>query len=184
MAKTKLKWNSEKILSLSAMTMSFITLLIFMYQTSLMKKQNYLSILPYMSISTTDNLENHNFELNLHNYGVGPAIIESVTMIQGDEKYDLKEYNYNFLEFLLKQAPALDSLKNYSASTVERGLAIPSNSEYNVFSVSKSPADYVLLRSNLNLLLSEGLNFEIIYRSIQNERWMIHRTSEGPTKLD
>ena len=31
------------------------TLIIFIYQTNLIRKQNYLSILPYLSISTSDN---------------------------------------------------------------------------------------------------------------------------------
>ncbi|MGB5387768.1 MAG: hypothetical protein WBN20_13370, partial [Eudoraea sp.] len=54
MAKLKFKWNSDKILSLSAMSISVLTLIIFIYQTNLMSKQNYLSILPYVQISISN----------------------------------------------------------------------------------------------------------------------------------
>lgn len=184
MAKFKMKWNSERLLSLSAMTISFLTLLIFLYQTNLLKKQNYLSILPYVSLSTSDNSEEQSFGLSLYNHGVGPAIIESVTLLHKDKRYDLKEYDHDFFKFLLHQAPQLDSIKNYSASTLDKGMALPSNSKYNVFRVANSAEDYKLITAHLNRLLNEGLDFEIIYRSIQNERWMVHKSSEGPIKLD
>jgi hypothetical protein len=184
MAKIKFKWNSERILSLSAMTISFLTLLIFLYQTNLIKKQNYLSILPYVSVSTSDNPEEQSFELNLYNHGVGPAIVESVTMLYEGKRYDLSEYQDDLYEFLRNRAPQMDSIKSFSASTIDKRMAIPANSKYNVFRVYKSAEDYKFFTANLNRLLNEGLDYEIIYRSIQNERWLIHKDSEGPRKLD
>ena len=76
----KFKWSSEKILGLTAMSISFITLIIFIYQTNLMNRQNHISILPYLDMATTENKEENRFELNLRNHGVGPAIIERVTV--------------------------------------------------------------------------------------------------------
>ncbi|MBT8223808.1 MAG: hypothetical protein KJN96_11640, partial [Eudoraea sp.] len=61
MAKRKINWNSDRILGLSAMSISFITLVIFIYQTNLMSKQNYLSILPYLQLSTSNDSENNSF---------------------------------------------------------------------------------------------------------------------------
>ncbi|MCW5515512.1 hypothetical protein [Muriicola sp. Z0-33] len=184
MAKRKLKWNSEKILSLSAMSMSFITLLIFMYQTDLMKKQNYLSILPYLVVGDSHNRANLSYELDIYNHGVGPAIIESVTIIHQNKRYDLREHDNRVYSLLRTLAPRLDSVINYSTSTLERGLAIPANAEYNIFAVNNSTEDYLLMTSELERLLAEGLNFEIVYKSMQNEHWMISIDSEGPVKLD
>ena len=184
MAKIKLKWDSDKILSISAMTMSFVTLLIFMYQTNLMKRQNYLSILPYLAVTDTHNAAEQTYELDIYNHGVGPAIIESVTMIHGSEKYDLREYDNRVYDFLLRQAPQLDSVRNFSSSTLEKGMAIPANSKYNIFAVTNSSRDFALITTELERLLAEGMDFEIVYKSMQNERWLISKDSEGPKKLD
>ena len=50
--------------------------------------------------------------------------------------------------------------------------------------VKNSQEDYQLLSNSLNKLLEEGLYFEIIYSSIQNERWMITNNTQGPKKLE
>ena len=86
MSKTGIKWNAERLLSLSAMSMSFFTLLIFVYQTNLLRKQNYISILPYMDISTTNSEKEHTFEINLKNLGdlaMGTPLIMVSKMANG-----------------------------------------------------------------------------------------------------
>lgn len=186
MPKRKFKLNSEKLLSFSAMAISFITLLIFIYQTNLMSRQNYLSIMPYLDMSTTNNSiessREYNFQLNLKNHGVGPAIIESVRCKYKGKTYDLKDYNYYFFEFLLKQFPELKKVGNYSASSLDKGMAIPANSAYNILSVNDS-LGYHLITEVLGQMDSEGFDYEIVYKSIQDERWLIHDNSEGPQKL-
>jgi len=166
------------------MSISFITLIIFIHQTNLMSRQNYLSILPYLSLSTSNSPVDNTFSLSIENFGVGPAIIESVTLKYKGKSYDLADFDNEVLTFLKAQAPALDSIKIISYSTLDKGLAIPVNQSYNVFEVKESKNDYILIRNNLNRLLEEGLYFEIVYKSIQNERWLIANDTEGPTKLD
>jgi len=166
------------------MSISFITLVIFVYQTNLMSKQNYLSILPYLSISISNSPVDDTFKLKLENYGVGPAIIESVTCTYKEKKYDLIDYNNEFFTFLKAQAPELDSIKSISYSTLDKGLAIPVNTSYSILEVENSPVDYFLIRDTLSRLLEEGLYYEIVYSSIQNERWMISNNTQGPEKLN
>ncbi|MGI9546329.1 MAG: hypothetical protein ACR2MM_03765 [Flavobacteriaceae bacterium] len=184
MAKFKIKWNSEKILSLSAMSISFITLIIFVYQTNLMSKQNYLSILPYLQVATSDNPTANSYSLSLKNHGVGPAIIESVVMEYEGERRDIADFDNYLFNYLQSIAPELDSIKNSDTSTLDKGIAIPANSTYLVFNVTSSEKDYQLLTEKLFALEENGLRFEIIYKSIQNERWIIHNDSQGPEKLD
>jgi len=184
MSRSKLKWNSDKIVGLSAMSISILTLIIFIYQTNLMSKQNYLSILPYLQISTSDNKGENTFSLDIKNHGVGPAIIESVIIYYNDEKHDLREYDSYLYYFLKSEMPVLDSVKFFSSSSLDKGIAIPPNSNYNVFKVVGSEEDYELITSSLAILLKQGLRYEITYRSIQNERWIIHNDSEGPEKLN
>lgn len=184
MSKIRITWDSDKILSLSAMSISFITLAIFIYQTNLMRQQNYISIMPYLDISTTSNTAGHVFELNIKNHGVGPAIIESVTLVYKGKRHGLADYDNRLFTFLASLNSALDSLKYVSSSTLDKGMAIPANSVYNVFAVSGSPEDFHLMTESLDKLIEDGLDYEIIYKSIQGERWRLYHNSEGPERLD
>lgn len=148
-----------------------------------MSRQNYLSIMPYLSVRTTEDTAENIYEFQLQNNGVGPAIIESVTMIYGDERHHLSDYENKFSNFIQSKAPALDSLKNYWSATIDKGMAIPANTEYIFLRVNGSPDDFQLLKQELEHLLSSGLDYEIIYKSIQDERWMIKNNTEGPEKL-
>ena len=183
-AKIKIKWNSERILSLSAMSISFITLLIFIYQTNLMSKQNYLSILPYIELATSDSAADKTYSLNLKNHGVGPAILESVILEYNGRRYDLKDYDDYLFNVLISIAPELDSIESLDASTLNKGMAIPANTTYMVLSVSDSEKDYNLLTNALYSIQKGGLRYEIVYRSLQNERWTINQDDDGPIKLD
>ncbi|MCB0561896.1 MAG: hypothetical protein H6573_28935 [Lewinellaceae bacterium] len=184
MSRTRKNWNSDKLLGLSAISISFITLVIFIYQTNIMSRQNYISIMPYLDISTTRNTADHIFEVNLKNHGMGPAIIESVALIYQEKRYNLADYGNNLFAFLASKAPKLDSIISISASTLDKGMAIPANSVYNVFGVRESRKDYQLMTEALDQLLANGLDYEIIYKSIQDERWRLHNNSDGPEKLD
>ncbi len=184
MARLKIKWNSERLLSLTAMLLSFTTLLIFIYQTNLMRKQNYLSILPYLQLSTSDDPPVHSFQLNLKNHGVGPAILESVMMEFQGARYDLADYNNELVRFMATLDPVLDSLQHYTFSTLDPGIAIPAGTSYSIVATENAPEDYRLLQNSFNRLMMQGLRYEIVYRSIQDERWIIYNGSEGPQQLD
>lgn len=184
MSKSRIKWNSDKLVSLSAISISFITLLIFIYQTNLMRRQNYISIMPYLMLSTTNNSEKNTFEINLKNHGVGPAIIESAVLTYQGERYRLEDYNHYFFNFLASKAPGVDSMKSVSYSSLDIGLAIPANSNYNILTVKGDPQEFQKIRAAISSLLEEGLEFEVVYRSIQNERWRIHNHSQGPERLE
>jgi len=183
MSKFKIRWNTERLLSLSAMTISFITLIIFVYQTNLMRKQNYLSILPYLMLSTTYDNAASTFELNLKNHGVGPAIIESTVLTYKGKRYDLSDYDDHFHILLKRLVPALDSVQIISYGSLNKGLAIPAGTNYNVIRVANAPDDYQLITTTLEQLLTEGLEYEIVYKSIQHERWRIQGGSEEPQAM-
>ncbi len=182
MAKRKIIWNSERILSLSAMSISFITLIIFIYQTNLMSKQNYLSILPYLQTSTSYDGEHMQFSLSVLNHGVGPAIIESVTSEIEGEEHDIQDFDGHFWDFLVFRDSILGSLKDVSTSTLHPGDAIPANTKYTIFIVRFVEEDRPKLLRLINML--ETLPYEIKYKSIQNERWMISEEGNEPIKLD
>ena len=149
-----------------------------------MSKQNYLSILPYLGISTSNNPANNNYGISLDNFGLGPAIIESVSVTYLGVTEDLADYNNHLLTYLQAKAPALDSLKAVSYSTLDKGLAIPAGTHYNIISTQGSADDYKLLKTNLEAITEIGFSYEITYRSIQDERWVIKDSEQGTEKLD
>lgn len=179
----KLNWNTDRILGISAMLVSLITLFIFIYQTNLMQDQNRLSILPYLSLNTSNNAEIFAFELNLANHGMGPAIIESITILYKDKQYKLEEYDNDLFTLLQSLVPQLGRIQNLSSSSLNKGMAIPSNTVYNIFMVKSDQNDYQLLVQSIEQLIQEGLDYEVIYKSLLQERWRIHENSEGPEKL-
>ncbi|MBE16858.1 MAG: hypothetical protein ABNH00_04580 [Dokdonia sp.] len=176
-------WSSDKIVGVSAMGISFITLLIFLYQTNLMRKQNHLSILPYVAISISDDPANATYRLSLMNHGVGPAIIDQVVIKYKGEVIDLAQYDHVTLRFLQERRRSLDSLKSFSYATLEKGMAIPANTTYTILEAKQSAKDYALLKEALESIIAEGLYFEIYYSSIQQEHWRISNASQGPEKL-
>jgi hypothetical protein len=184
MARKKIKWNSERLLSMSAMTLSVVTLFIFIWQTNLMSRQNYLSILPYLQFSVHDDESEGNFALSLKNHGVGPAILQSVILEYQDRRYDLREYNNELNELLRVLKPELDSVHYTAFGSLNPGIAIPANTTYEILGVSDSPENYAIIAGSIQQLVENGLRYEIIYKSLQEEQWVIHNDSEGPEKLD
>ncbi|NNK12261.1 MAG: hypothetical protein HKP08_13030, partial [Flavobacteriaceae bacterium] len=146
--------------------------------------QNHLSILPYLQVSTSNNASESNYAIRLLNHGVGPALIESVNMSYKGKRTNLQDFNDELFPYLISLDPALDSIKNFSSATVNKGIAIPANSAYPLLEIKNSAEDYFLLTERLLQLEQAGLEYEIIYKSIQNERWMIRENSDGPIKLD
>ncbi len=69
--------TSDKILSIAAIFISICTLFVFLYQTNLIRKQQYKSVYPYLAFQHYGtNTENYKFILE--NKGIGPAIIKSI----------------------------------------------------------------------------------------------------------
>jgi hypothetical protein len=165
------------------MSLSFITLIIFIYQTNLMRKQNYLSILPYVQFAYSDDPSAHQFSFSLKNHGVGPAILESVTLEYQGERKQLTAYGNELFRYMQSLDPALDSVQGLVFSTLDPGIALPANTTYPIITVEGSERDYQLLTRSISRFIEEGLRYEIVYRSIQDERWMIHIDSSMPEKL-
>lgn len=174
----KPKLSSEKIVSYSAIFISFITLIIFIYQTNLTRKQNYLSILPYLSLSTTNNSEGGFFKVDLNNVGIGPAIIISRKIIYKGEEYDM-----DFIDFLEEQQIKLDSFQHTNTTTIGRGTCIPANGQVTLFEIGRSKKELNQFLLILEDLQDNGFDFEIIYQSIYQEKWRITTTSDLPEKV-
>ena len=78
-------WNSDKIVSISAILISLATMAIYLYQTHLIKKQQNASVMPYIRIMYS--FDNDRFEVLVLNEGLGPAFIDEVNTYYMGKKY-------------------------------------------------------------------------------------------------
>jgi len=74
----KMKWDADRIVSISAMLVGVGSLFIVLYQTSLMREQAKASVLPYLMIAY--NSSEAGSYIALRNVGLGPARIERISV--------------------------------------------------------------------------------------------------------
>ena len=177
-------WTAEKLLGLSAMIISLSTLFVFVYQTNLIRKQQYMSVYPHLGL-TNFNSGSLNYKYVLENEGVGPAFLKEI---------HIKEKNGQTHESLVAYVegalPVEDSIAIHY-SDLYAGRLIPAGEEIILFGLSDNgylksynlPPNTVegaeTLRSILN---DESLTIEIVYESIYGERWSINSHSYSPIK--
>lgn len=172
-------WRSDRIVSISAIFISLLTLFTFINQNRLLQKQAALSVLPYLAISSSyNNSDDPSFQLKLVNRGVGPAIIESQEI-----QYQGKVYQDEFFDFLADQIPGLDTMGNISRASFEFGHVLPSGEDLYLIGVFDNLDVVNLVAGTLEKLDDSGLTYEITFRSIYGERWKITESSDLPVEL-
>ena len=178
-------WNVEKLIGLSALLISMFTLGVFIYQTNLIRKQQYMSVYPHLHISNsgTGSLE---YEFQLQNEGVGPAFIRELKIIspQGKSFED-------FIDYVENELPQERDSIWYNHSNIYVGQLIQPGE---VISIIKLIDNERILPYDLPLNTHEGshklwevlnhdsLRFEITYESIYGEGWTINDGSRSPIK--
>lgn len=178
-----MKFNTDRILGLSAMMISLLTLIIFIYQTNLMRTQSRLSVTPRLSFQTN---QKHTdsviiYSVAITNKGLGPAIVESIKILHEDRDYDL-----DFPEFFTQAYPdigkygeLLNNMTMGKGSTLAPG---ESNILY-TFSTRLSRAEELL--QYLNVKNDEmPFRIEVVYSSIYKEQWRVRDDDSGhPLRL-
>lgn len=177
-------WNSDKILSLSALCISLFTLMVFVYQTNLIRKQQFMSVYPHLALTNT-NSGSLEYQYVLKNDGIGPAFIKSITI------EDLSGANYNSInEYLVTKLSANDSIWIYNSDIFE-GQLIPANESMALFglfdeeqtSARGLPKNSIYGAKKLRQILNnEEVTITIVYESIYGEKWSINNKSETPIK--
>ena len=82
----KFKMNTDRVIGLSAMLIGLLTLIIFTYQTSIIRKQSRLSVTPRLVFNTIQDQKDSSitYVVEIINKGLGPAVIESINIIEGN----------------------------------------------------------------------------------------------------
>ncbi|MFK7933301.1 MAG: hypothetical protein AB8G22_07315 [Saprospiraceae bacterium] len=169
-----MKWNSDKIVSISAILISLVTLIVFIYQTNIMREQQRLSVLPYLMIAN-ENGQTPNHKLTLRNTGIGPAFIESVVITSKKKKYEM-----DLPTFLYTHVPEMDSINNLGYSNIFAGQLIPAEQVIPILEFDNSWED---VKKMLVILDELEIEIAIIYKSIYEERWLLSSAKFAPEKL-
>lgn len=185
--------STDRVIGLSAMLISLMTLIIFLYQTNLIKNQSRLSVRPRLTFSknidktfTVDDADSTTqakvrIRLKLRNNGLGPAIIESCMVIDKGESYEL-------MSFFQEVYPELFDYGFFSQVTdFTTGEAIPASESIFLFSYEFDSRYENEINSIFNTQTNYEFPFEfmIIYSSMYGEKWQILSETEGhPTPLD
>jgi hypothetical protein len=167
-------WDADKFLSISAMLISVGTFATFIYQTNLIQKQQYASVLPYLEIWNS-NPESGKYKLLLVNNGIGPAFIKDIKI-----HYEGKKYNYDpsiFYEAVLYEKDSA----SFMSSNVFKGQVIPAGERVEMVVVNNSIKDASKLKQVFG---NQTAKIEIVYASVYEEKWRIFGMGFAPVKLD
>ena len=136
------KIKSDNLLSFSAIFISICTLMVFLYQTNLIRKQQFMSVYPHLTLQNFGTLtENYSFVLK--NDGIGPAIIESVQV-----KTKANETFEDLLPFVADRIIKMqDSTIGFYHTNMYPGQLIPAESKIDLILDLLDQIDLVLIMS-------------------------------------
>ena len=167
-------WNSEKIVSFTAMLISICTLVVFVYQTNLIRKEQYLSVFPYLSIGHAG-VNTDNYRYVLKNNGIGPALITDIKVKVGDSVFeeDLPTY-------LGRTRRDKDSI-NFFFANITPGRLVPEKEEIEMIAGYGDVGNSERLYQKV---IQDSLVLIIEYESIYGEKWRIAGAATAPIKID
>lgn len=185
--------STDRIIGISAMLISLMTLIIFLYQTNLIKDQSRLSVRPRLTFSKnidktlTVNDEDSTTQtrikirLKLRNNGLGPAIIESCKVMDKGQSYEM-------MSFFQEAYPELTTYGFFNQITdLTSGEAIPASEAVYLFSYEYDAKHEKELNALFNTETDYAFPFEfsIIYSSMYGEKWRVSSETEGhPIPVD
>ena len=187
-----MKWDTDRIVSISAMLVGLGSLFIVLYQTTLMREQAKASVLPYLMIAY--NSGNDGSYIALQNEGLGPALIDRIRVIHQGKAFDGDPYAY--------YASLGDDAKmppnNVYRDRVLPGMLIPAGSKPTnmLGSVDPSQMRFELLRTFHFVAIEDGPSsgegsapapekavLEIEYSSLYGEHWRVRSDRVVPEPL-
>lgn len=169
--KSKINWSAEKVMSISALFISAISLFALFYQLNLAREENELirkqqsaSVLPHLGYWYSNSSEG--FKIIFGNKGVGPAFIKKVDMVLDDSIH----FSTSDLLFrhVFSNAKGLDSVQ-YSNSTLAKGYVLPANEKMEVI-VIKNRKGIKIFKDYMD---AHKLDFSIFYEDVYGTRWKL-----------
>ncbi|MEM8765070.1 MAG: hypothetical protein AAGD88_14725 [Bacteroidota bacterium] len=181
----KKKFNADRILGISAMVISLLTLAIFIYQTDIIRVQSKLSVKPRLDFTTNQGGTDSTIVLQevIENKGLGPAIIDSIYF-----KYNGEHHELNPERFLKEQLPKLLEYGTLSQhATFGKGTTLSPGEERPLFTFQLPAAnlDSVFAYLDTDMDGEDPFPVEVIYTSIyEDDFWIVSSESSEPESLN
>jgi hypothetical protein len=167
----KIDWSAEKVMSISALFVSAISLFALFYQLNLAREENELirkeqkaSVLPHLSQWFSNTSEY--FQITFGNRGVGPAFIKEVQIVINDSLHFSN--TDDAIAHIFKTTPELDSIP-FSTSTFKKGYVLPANQTINIVRLKNGKASVYFQQYMAN----NSLDYEVIYEDVYGTRWSL-----------
>lgn len=172
--KKKPFWSAEKILAVSAIFISVSTLFTILYQTNLMRKQQYASVLPYLEVWNSG-LSRTSYNLVVVNNGIGPAFIDDIRVV-----FDGKEYPGDPMKFYLAHIIKEDTIRHFHFSYLSKGRLIPPGERIEMMGVDDSRENAKKLKDWFG---GDKAKVEIEFSSVYGEKWLTGKDMK-PQKIE
>ena len=178
----KTTWDTDRIIGLSVMMISLLTLFIFIYQTNIMRAQSRLSVTPLLSFNQAESITDSTYRIkcSIKNKGLGPALVESVTILYKGERIELR-----FADFFETYFGKFTQYANLESEThLSKGTVLSAGEAVNFFTVSvpisdlQEFLDYAGFDEN-----DPPFDVEVVYTSVYREKWSVKLKGEGPQEL-
>ena len=161
--------TTDRLIGISAMIISLLTLIIFIYQTHIISKESKLSVKPRLVFEPGRETENgfEIYELTLTNKGLGPAIIQNSSQSYQNDNYPFVDFDY----LIMKKFPDIENEIGYdlSTSSIIEGDLIAVNEIITVYKLKITSESNLKLSKYLNI---DDLRFEVTYSSMyEDEEW-------------
>jgi len=180
----KTKFNSDRVLSITAFVISIATLIALMYQSNLVREQNkmmqkeqYASVMPYLSMGFMGSEDDSSFELFLKNDGVGPAFIKEINIRYKDSLYNMSIIKF-YNEVLKVENKNNVKLLRYD---IGKNTVIPADTELPLLTFYTNQSEAMKL---LGAIGTMEATIEITYASIYDQKWKMKNMMELHIPID
>lgn len=179
---SKLKLPSQNtLISFTAMLMSTLTLIIFIYQTNIISTQSKLSVRPRLTFYTVQSQQDSiiSFSQVVTNKGLGPAIFKEGFIRYKGEKHVL-DFESFFIEKFLRLEEFGDIIQINIGET-ESALLPTERAVFFSFEVEESKVAELSEYLGLDVVTNDvPWNIEVQYSSMYEELWRISDEDNKP----
>ena len=157
-------FSVDQLVSYVAILVGLSALIVSLYEASIFRKQQKAAVWPYLELNYAYNSNNGVFSYNIQNKGMGPAILEwSSIKIDDTPMHNWRNYRNEIF--------TTDTLKLGKSYIYNRVIA--PGETVNMLIISDKQAAYIAYKNR------KRISFEICYRSIFDEYWLLKRNSSG-----
>ena len=167
--------TTDRLIGVSAIIISLLTLIIFIYQTHIISTESRLSVKPnlFFDFELIENDSLVSFKRTVKNKGLGPALIHSSVL-----RYQNEDYTLDFDKFISDKFPDVRNYTELDSYGITEGSIISPDETITIYKFeinTNNPKAYREFWKCLNFEYEKyapDWSFELIYSSIyEDEKW-------------